>query len=174
MKIRLLGEFREKFLNNDGDMVLLFKVSDLPSRKEAENFKQGQRYTINASVPKSTRSNQQNRMMWALIGEICEKINGCRSDAEEMNIYCQILQETGAKCDLFQCTEEAYAAFKKQFRYCTVLEERDGKKGKTLIVKAYFGTSQMNTEEMSKVIDRTIQYAEEVGINTEYWREVLG
>ena len=41
------------------------------------------------------------------------------------------------------------------------------------VYKCFFGSSTMNTKEMGGLIDKTIERAEAVGIDTDYWKEVL-
>ena len=38
-------------------------------------------------------------------------------------------------------------------------------------IYAYYGTSGMNTEEMGKVIDAALEYASEIGLDADLWRE---
>ena len=40
-------------------------------------------------------------------------------------------------------------------------------------IEVYVGTSKMNSTEMSKVIDRAMDWAEELGIETEYFRREI-
>lgn len=167
--MKLTGTYKRRSINENGNVEITFEISEYRSKKECQSFEKDKPYLIDAKVKKNQRSLHQNAMLWQLIGEICMVENGHRDEQDEMEIYCSILQMAGAKCDYFECTEEAYEAFKKQFRVCTIMEERNHNGTKTVMVKAYFGSSKMNTEEMSKLIDSALQYAENVGINTDYW-----
>lgn len=39
--------------------------------------------------------------------------------------------------------------------------------------KVFIGSSKMNVKEMNLLIDTVLDIATEVGIETDYWREVL-
>lgn len=40
-------------------------------------------------------------------------------------------------------------------------------------VYLFYGSSKMDTKEMSDLIDTTLRYASELGIYTPYWEELL-
>lgn len=172
--IKIYGKYQRRAVNDSGELEITFTVPGYQSKRETDKLEKGQDYNLQIGKPKSKRSLAQNNLLWELIGEICETENGNRNDKDEMHIYCNILQMAGAKCDYFECTEEAYEAFRRQFRVCSVVEERNHKGKKTVMVKAYFGTSTMKTDEMSKVIDKALEYADMIGINTEYWAREFG
>lgn len=124
---------------------------------------------IEITVPGKKKTNQQNKYLWALLGDISTVLNGNRNDDE--NIYCQILEQTGAKVEYYQCInrEDAIDRLRRIFRAVKIVDHR----GDTVIVKCFIGTSEMNTAEMNKVIDKALEYAHEVGIETEYWKGLL-
>ena len=43
-----------------------------------------------------------------------------------------------------------------------------------LLVKVYIGSSKFDTKEMTQLLDTAIHYAEELGIVTDYYMEMLG
>lgn len=172
--MKLTGEYARKVYTEDGAVEVTFRLDGYMSKRDAQQLEKDKRYTLDIREQKNKRTLAQNALLWELIGEICITENGQRNADDEMNIYCMLLQMTGAKCDYFECTEEAYEAFREQFRVCTVVQERDHGGTKTVMVKAYLGSSKMDTKEMNELIDSALMYAESIGINTDYWSERFG
>ena len=148
-----------------GGVGLSFDAT-IQAKEELMKLKRGD-YLIEIKKPSNKRSLNQNAYLWELIGQIDMKENGNRADDE--TIYANILEMAGAKSEYFQCLPEAVDKLKEVFRVVKIVENR----GKTVMVQCFLGTSQMDTKEMSKVIDTTLDYAARVGIDSAYWRELL-
>ena len=118
------------------------------------------------------RSLEQNAKLWALICEICKKVDGDISSKD--TVYTQILKMAGAKYEIFTLKKSAYddkALDKFGIRNYEIVKSND----KFVTVIAFYGSSKMNTKEMSELIDTTFKYASQSGvsINEEYWRDIL-
>lgn len=61
---------------------------------------------------KDSRTLQQNKLLWKLIGEICLYEDGNLSHKEDM--YLTLLQMSGAKYDFYTMPEAAYKQFKQK------------------------------------------------------------
>lgn len=125
-------------------------------------------YEITITKPKSKRTLNQNAYLWELIGEISLIENGNREG--DIDIYCNILQSTGAKVEYYQCVEKAVESLKQFFRVVQVIEHRQVNGVDTVMCKCFPGTSKMDKDEMSRIIDKTLEYASQVGIDTERWK----
>jgi hypothetical protein len=121
------------------------------------------------------RTLNQNAMLWKLIGDISLKENGKRNRETDMEIYRRILKLSGASVEVFSIRKDALPGFirktKPIFSAHEVAMEWTSKGTEWVMVYGYYGTSQMDTSEMGKVIDRTLEYAAEIGLDAEYWRE---
>ena len=122
------------------------------------------------------RTLNQNAMLWKLIGDISMKENGKRNRQTEMEIYRTILKEAGASVEVFSIQKKALPGFRKKtsglFSAYEVAQEWTASSGiEWVAVYGYYGTSSMDTEEMSKVIDCTLAYASEIGLDAEFWRD---
>lgn len=138
---------------------------------EMEKLEQGE-YVLTIEKPKKKRSLNQNAMLWALVGEIDMQINGNRTDDEDL--YCQIIEMAGATAEYYECIPQAVDTLKKVFRVVKVVQYMENDIGVQLAVcKCYPGTSVMSTAEMSAVIDAALSYAEDVGIDSKYWKNLL-
>lgn len=118
-------------------------------------------YKIELNPVKSKRSLQQNKMCWALVYEIA-KHEGMDPDT----VYCQAIEMAKLKVDIIECIEDALERFRRTFRVVKVLEHRTSKKGvDTVLVALYYGSSDYDTNEMSKLNDHLLDYAARVGID---------
>ena len=135
---------------------------------------ESKKYEVTMKEYKHKRSLEQNSYMWALIGEIDKKLNGGRPN-EPIDVYIHCLQRANAKYDFIYLVHEAVDEMKKKFRAMEYI----GKVKVNGVVlenwKIYYGSSTMNTKEMSNLIDCVLDYASEVGIEDleNYWKELL-
>ncbi len=169
MSERIAAEYMGLSLES-GRVVAKFAISQSNAFEALNSLKTG-RYNLIIEDIQKAKTEAQNRYLWALIGEIGKKINGSRAEDEE--IYAQILDMAGAKVEYLAAkkgTEDRLRAF---FRVIKIVD--DWKKGAAdmVTVKCYYGTSTMNREEVSKVIDTALSYAEKCGVATDYWKGLL-
>lgn len=110
---------------------------------------------------KDKKTLQQNRYMWELIGQIAQKQN-----QDEMEVYCQALQEANAKYTWLEGLPEIKEKLLQVYRavQITRYEERFGKK--FAIFKCYEGTSKYDKQEMMELLEIIIGWAEELDIPT--------
>lgn len=130
-------------------------------------------YMITIEPKKRKRSLDQNAYFWKLIGEISKKENGTLSDVE--NIYINLLEMAGAKYVGMIIKHEALEDFRKQMRHVKVIKQQTVKNVLYDTIYAFYGSSTFSTDEMSQLIDVTLRYAEEVGVEDveSYWRGIL-
>lgn len=152
-----------------GEVTLKFDCST-----NAKAFIEGLKladYDITIDKPKNYKTLQQNRYLWELIGQISIKENG--SKAEDMDIYMQLIEAAGAKCEYLLALPETEKALKKVFRVVKVVDSRTYNGKEMYMFKCHYGSSSFSKEEMGLLIDKTIERAERNGIDTEPWREYL-
>lgn len=151
---------------SDGRISMIFDA-DYHSKARLEELSGDITMEISRKVKK--RTNHQNGYLWALLGDISQIQNGNRNS--DIDLYCSILEEVGAKVMYFQClnNKEEIEALKQVFRVVKIAENR----GDTVMLKCYVGTSKMDTVEMNKIIDKALEYAYEVGLDTAYWEGLL-
>lgn len=113
-------------------------------------------YSIDIKEPKSKRTLQQNKYMWALINEIAKK-----QYQDEMEVYIQALEEANAKYTWLKGLKETKEELLKVFRAVKITRyDEDG----FAIFKCFYGSSKMNTKEMSELLEIIISWASELGI----------
>ena len=110
---------------------------------------------------KTTRSLQQNKMLWELIHLIAKKQN-----QDDMEVYCALLERADAKSDYIITATEMEEALRKNFRGVKFIRKQLVNDKECNIYKVYLGSSKMNTREMAELLDITIQLCSELQIPT--------
>lgn len=169
--MKIYAEKLKTGFKEDGRVMLTFDCG-WKSKSAIEALKSGN-YEIDIKERKNNRSLAQNRYMWELIGQIAMKENGNKSDTED--IYMQLLEQAGAKCEFFEITEEAVDRFAElaDIKFLKIVQRRIRNGIHTVMCKCFYGSSKMDTQEMSILIDKTIERAEADGIDTDAWKMAL-
>ena len=167
--MKLIADYKSKTLSKEGNINLMFAV-DPKYLSLTENLKSGQ-YALEISKPSRKRSLKQNAYLWALINEICQVEDGDISGREDL--YLRLLEMSGAKYSIITLRKDAIDDFKKLVRHLKVLNETMYKGVPFCTVQVFYGSSIYDFKEMTALIDATLKYAAEVGIETDYWRELL-
>ena len=167
--MKLLGKVKAI---QDGEMVLA--LDSLRDQVQAEGLDKEKSYTISINKVKSKRSLEQNRLLWALIGEIDQAISGRYADP--WGIYIELLELAGAKSEVIIAPIAAERELKKSLRVVKLLRYAGDYKGIEMgEFRVFYGSSTFNTKEMTQLIDTALNYAENMDdIDTDYWRRVLG
>lgn len=110
---------------------------------------------------KTTRSLQQNKLLWELIHKIAKQQN-----QEDMEVYCALLERADAKSEYIITATEMEEALRKTFRGVKFIRKQLVNNKECNIYKVYLGSSKMNTKEMTELLDITIQLCSELEIST--------
>lgn len=134
------------------------------------------RYEVDIKEYKSKRTLRQNSYLWALITEITEVENGGVANQDSItDTYCNLLEKANAKFTFLLLPSEAISEFKKRFRAVRINGNVVIKTVEYTQLQVFYGSSTMNTKEMGRLIDETIDYAYKVGVADvkNYWEEIL-
>ena len=169
--MKILGKFKDILSNSKNDSILSLIISDFRHKEIIKELEEDELYSIEIKKVKSKRSLAQNRYMWLLIHEIGLKMYGRATDDEE--VYAMCLERANVKFDYIGCLPEAEKTLKQNFRAVKYVKDIDlnGKPGK--MYKVFIGSSKMNVKEMNDLIETVLDVAEQLDIDTNYWREVL-
>lgn len=138
--------------------------------KEALQGATDTEYVISIDRVKNKRSLNQNALLWKLIGEIDKAENGRRTREDDEAIYFIILQMASIRTEVVETRYlTAVQALKAQFH----VKVTEDDVLHTYVCEIFPGTSRMDTQEMNEVIEQALRYANEVGIDTDLWREEL-
>lgn len=169
--MKLIGTYDRTIKDLEGNAIVSFAIPNIRHQSILKELDPKKTYSIEVKEVKKKRSINQNRYMWSLINQIDIAING--KPCDDWEIYIMALERAGAKCDYIAALPETEEALKQNFRAIKFIKKVDlnGKEGN--MYKVYIGSSKMDTKEMNLLIDTILDIAEEVGIETDYWKEVL-
>ncbi|HIQ91034.1 MAG TPA: hypothetical protein IAB27_05375 [Candidatus Coprosoma intestinipullorum] len=171
--IRLIGTFERSGKDETDNTEVTFTVRD-NYKHLIKSLNKDELYSIRVDKARNKRTEQQNKYMWTLIGEIDKARNGDRSN-DDFNIYIEALTRAGAKFThlLVEPKEEVRNLLIEQFR--AVQFVRRIKVDNKIIddYKCFYGSSKMDTKEMSNLIDTVLDMASECDIDTTYWKDVF-
>jgi hypothetical protein len=123
-------------------------------------------YDLDIKEHKANRSLEQNRMIWGIIQQIAQKTGN-----DEMDIYISGLEAANVKYEFILALPETETALKRTFRavkpYGTRLVKVGEKELEMVCYKCYIGSSKMDTQEMTLLLDYFIRLAAENGIEFE-------
>ena len=161
--MNITANYLRKVTNEEGDIEVTFQVSNYRDKEVIKGLEKEVPYRIEYNVIKSKRSIEQNKMLWTLIHEI-SVARGTERANDDWDIYIEALKRAGAKFEYIAVLPEAEGLLRENFRaikYTNSFEH----KGKTFnSYKAYYGSSKMNTKEMTLLLETVIDMATEEGI----------
>ena len=165
--------FTRSSINEQGELELTFtpcvesRYAAAPLPKELRRLAAAgkEKLVLSIAEHKGKRSLEQNRLMWALLEIMASHLNGGRTGGvTAWDCYIDTLEEFGAKFEYLECLKEAFPALQEMFRAVKIVEER--KDGKTVMCKAYIGSSHFNKTEMNLLIEGIFDRLSEMGVDS--------
>ena len=172
--MHILAECIGVFHTKRGNACLGFILNSPNAVEQANELPKGI-CEVEVNRVRRDRTVNQNAMLWKLIGDISMAEYGKRTAETDMTIYRHILKNAGAKVEVLIIRTNALPEFFRRtgdlFRAYVIGRQFNTKDGEQMTqIYAYYGTSTMDTTEMGRVIDETLAYASEMGLDVEYWR----
>lgn len=165
--MKTIGKIANVFRTITGDNIIQLISNDFRAIDELAQLDTTKHYDIEIKEHKSKRSLEQNRMLWELLAQIDKAMNGT---SDELEIYAMLLEKAGAKYDYIAALPETEEALRKSFRAVKFIKKVVVNEKELNMYKVFFGSSQMNTAEMSKLLDSALDLATQLGIPTELER----
>lgn len=120
----------------------------------------GKDYSLEIKPYKSSRSMEQNALLWGLIQQLSDETGN-----DPMDIYISALESANAKYEYIGALPQAEDSLKKVFRAVKPIGTFTSPKGVEMVTyKCWIGSSKFDTSEMTKLIDFVMQKASEIGI----------
>ena len=136
---------------------------------------EGGKYTIEFKKYRKGRSLDQKSYFWKLVGEIAKKEDGDLRNKD--TLYLHLLKMAGAKYEVLYMQEQALEDLMKFgiIKDCLIHNRKVVQNIPMVTAFIFYGSSKFDTKEMSDLIDTTLRYASEVGVENvnDYWRELL-
>lgn len=171
--MKVIGTLASNETDTQGSITFYFDPNTSGQRNliKLQRLEEGEEYLLTIESKKAVRTHRQNSYLWALIGEMCRNPNAPCHD--EWELYCWLLHEANVSSNVLLIREDALDFAKRNFRAVDILQYRHEKKGTYIVARCFDGTSKFTTKEMSVLIDKTLEVAEELGIDTTLYKEVL-
>lgn len=170
--MKVTARIKDLLQTMEGTGILTLAIDNMRHVEMLKELEQEKVFSIDIKEAKSHRTIQQNKYLWALLSDIDKRVNGSRSN-DEWEIYVNALERAGSKYEYMVCVAEAEALLKENFRAIRFIKHVDvnGKEGN--MYKCYYGSSKMDKKEFALLIDTVLDMAQEVGIETAYYENLL-
>lgn len=156
--------FQDAKIQMDGGVWLCIKVNEPALARTFILDKQNRLYDCEIKEHREKRSLDANAYCWVLLDKLADAI---RSTKEEL--YLKKVREVGPYKD-FSLTEDEAKTFRVAWEklgtgWPTEIVDYS-RSGDRRVVRAYYGSSQYNTKQMSRLIDSIVQDCKDLGIET--------
>ena len=159
-----------------GKMVLSLVINEKQSAMNLyDDLHEAEKLSVKIDKYREKRSHSANAYMWKLCGELAEVLSDEKVTYTKEDIYRDAIKEIGVWYD-DEVEPEKVAWRRKAWEMIGTgwITERvdftpDGEKE---IIRFYYGSSQYNTKQMSRLIDNIVQDCEAVGIDTKTPNEI--
>lgn len=150
-----VGRYAGASMTLHGNCIVSFDIGK--AKGEVEKLQQDTDLVIDVKKYREHRSLSANAYFWVL----CDSIAKVLKTTKEC-IYLMQLSRYGVFVDV-DVIPEAVHMLQEKFRYTEVFEDE----GTDIVtVRCYFGSSTYNTEEMSRLIEGTVNDAKDIGVDT--------
>ena len=147
--------------DREGVWLMLRVPSTAKAQSICEQYENG-KYVAELKEHRKKRSMNANNYFWQLADQIAEKLG-----REKEELYLAYVKRVGPFKDFTLSEDEA-----KTFRVAWSMlgtgwptEQVDySPSGREVIIRAYYGSSQYNTRQMSRLIDMAVEDAKDLGI----------
>lgn len=136
---------------------ITFTVNEASAINEVDKLKDS-KLSIKAVKYRKKRSLDANKMLWACLGEIAAALR-----ADKWDIYLQMLKRYG-KYTYICVKPNMVEAVKLQWRECEEIGSININGEEAVQMLCYFGSSTMNTQEFSVLLDGVISEMKEIGL----------
>lgn len=167
------------------DMSLDFRTGkakltlELNEKKAAmdlfDDLHQCEKLSIEIKKYRNKRSLEANRYFWHLCGELADKLSGEKVLHTKEDIYRKIISESGVwyddevEPDKVEWRRKAWSMIGTGWITERVDFSADGQRE---VIRFYYGSSQYNTKQMSRLIENVVQECEAQGIPTKTPNEI--
>jgi len=154
-------EFKGKIENITRDLKGAYNLT-ITTESNISSLQELQEETIDVEVKKhrEKRSLNANGLLWKMLGDIAAVLR-----TDKWNVYLEMLKRYG-KYTYICVKPDAVEGVKKQWRECEELGEIDINGQKAVQLLCYYGSSTLNTQEFSVLLDGVISEMKEMGLMT--------
>lgn len=162
--MKIVGKFLKRVTNEEGNVELTLLIENYRNREIIKDLEKDKDYRITFNIVKSKRSIEQNNLMWAIIHEIAVARGGERAGNDDWDIYLEALERAGAKYEYIAVLPQAEKLLKETYRAVKRMNSFEMNGTTFNSYKVYYGSSKMDTKEMSILMETVLDMAAENGI----------
>lgn len=159
-----IGFTEARWQQDDGGFWISLKVDNPFEARQFLSNKKDRKYVAEVKEFRERRSLDANAYFWRLLDEVAEVLGRVKED-----LYLDYVKKCGPFKD-FTLTEDEAKTFRIAWSRLGTgwpTEQVDfSPDGDRVVVRAYYGSSQYNTKQMSRLIDMVVEDAKELGIET--------
>lgn len=155
--------FKESRIQFDNGVWLCLKVNESAPAKKFVLEMQGKLHDLVIKLHRENRSLDANAYYWKLCGELARETNDTTD-----NIYLRHIRDI-ANYDTLCMISKAVDDFERHWKSGhkgRMIETRESQIPGCTTVLAYYGSSDFDTRDMSRLIDNCIQDCKAVGVET--------
>lgn len=161
--------FTEARIQNDGGVWFCLKVNEPAQARRFVLEMEKKVYQLVIKLCRKKRSNDANALYWEMCGQLARATNDTTD-----NIYLRHIRDI-ANYDTLCMLTEAVPDFERRWKSNhkgRIIETRESKIPGCTTVLAYYGSSDFDTREMSRLIDNCLQDCETAGVEVMSEREI--
>jgi len=143
-----------------GQYHITFTVNEGGAINEVNNIKDCEKLSIRAVKYRNRRSLDANALLWLCLGRIAESLH-----TDKWEVYLQMLKRYG-KFTYICVKSNVVDSVKAQWRECEVIGEVNINGQEAIQMLCYFGSSTLNTQEFSVLLEGVISEMKEMGLET--------
>lgn len=172
MSFELTGKIADMTIDfKTGKAKLLLEVNEKQSAMNLyDEFHEAEKLSVKIGKHREKRSLDANAYMWLLCGKLAEVLSDEKEKYTKEDIYRNAIKEIGVWKDFAGLSPSDAKTLRHAWELLGtgwITEQVDYMQdGENVIVRCYYGSSQYNTKQMSRLINNIVQDCEAVGIET--------
>lgn len=154
-----------------GKAKLTLEINEKTSVMKAfDDFRECEKLSIKIDKYREKRSLDANAYFWLLCGKLADKLTDENVKYTKEDIYKKSIKEIGVYKDFQNLSPSDAKTLRHAWKLLGtgwITEQVDYMQdGENVVVRCYYGSSQYNKKQMSRLIDNIVQDCEAVGIET--------
>ena len=165
----MIGKLKDIVFGRNGEQIISFATRT----DYSEEFDSRKDYDVDIEIKRhrEKRSLDANAYCWILCGKIADKLADDDVKMTKETVYREAIRNIGVYRDFENLPPDDAKTIRTAWEMLGtgwVTEQVDfSPDGEKVTIRCYYGSSQYNTKQMSRLIDNLVQDAQELGIPTE-------
>lgn len=158
--MKLKGKLKNISYDKFGKPQITLEIERYLDVNQILDIKDEDLLNIKITNARKSRTLDQNNLLWSIIGDIDQKVNGIPSEVVRWELYIQGIEAVGAEFEDVIIPRKSLNIFKNAFRAYKILDEKYDK----ILIRCFVGSSKFDTKQMGELIDYFIRMAASLGV----------